>query len=302
MMSASLGVNCAFCHASDDGDFAKEGFEHKDIARDMLKMTFELNKNYFEGKPEINCNSCHQGRAHPQSAIPLMPVVREERTAQPDKKPSVEEILAKYETALGGKASLAKIKSRQIKAQRIEPDGKIFEDEEILLKGGKMLVKTVYSSKEFGDYVVTEIYDGSQVLKIGNGEKIKLKSDEIEQIKREAQIFANPNLQEIYAKMEFRAVDKIDGREVFVFYATTAENGRERLFFDARTNLLVRRVAFTPTVLGNFQYQVDYNDYKDFGGVKLPTVINFAVPNIRWTRKVLDVKNNVKIDDAKFMK
>ena len=101
-------------------------FEHKDIARNMLKMTFELNKNYFEGKPEINCNSCHQGRPHPQSAILLMPVVREERPAQPEKKPSVEEILAKYETALGGKANLAKIKSRQIKAQRIEPDGENF--------------------------------------------------------------------------------------------------------------------------------------------------------------------------------
>ena len=63
MMSASLGVNCKFCHASNDGDYEKEGFEHKDIARQMLKMTFEMNKNYFESRPEINCSTCHQGRA-----------------------------------------------------------------------------------------------------------------------------------------------------------------------------------------------------------------------------------------------
>ncbi|MGI8668564.1 MAG: c-type cytochrome [Aridibacter sp.] len=300
MMSASLGVNCAFCHASNDGDFEKEGFEHKDIARNMLKMTFELNKNYFEGHTEINCNSCHQGKPHPQATIPLMPVVREERPAQPDKKPTVEEILTKYETALGGKKNLAKITSRQIKAQRVEPDGKTFEDEEILQKDGKMLVKTIYPSKEYGDYVIEEIYDGEQAFKLGNGEKVKLKPDEIEQIKREAQIFANPNLKEIYPKMDFRSVDKIDGREVYVLNASTAENGRERLYFDVQTNLLVRRVAFTPTVLGNFQYQVDYKNYKDFGGVKLPTTTRFAVPNISWTRKILDVKNNVKIDDAKF--
>ena len=50
MMSASLGVDCKFCHASNDGDYEKEGFEHKDMARKMLKMTFDLNKNYFEGK------------------------------------------------------------------------------------------------------------------------------------------------------------------------------------------------------------------------------------------------------------
>ena len=100
--------------------------------------------------------------------------------------------------------------------------------------------------------------------------------------------------------MDFRFVDKIEGREVYLITATTADNNRERLYFDALNGLLVRRVASTPTILGNFQFQVDYTDYKDFSGVKLPTVIKFAVPNIRWTRKVLDVKTNVPIDDAKF--
>jgi hypothetical protein len=66
--------------------------------------------------------------------------------------------------------------------------------------------------------------------------------------------------------------------------------------------LLVRRVAQTPTILGFFPYQVDYTEYKDFGGVRLPSVMKFAVPNIRWTRRVLEVKNNVAIDDAKFVK
>ncbi len=301
MMAASLGVNCAFCHASNDADFEKEGFEHKDAARQMLRMTFELNKNYFEGRPEINCNSCHQGKAHPQPSIPLMPVVQEPRPAQPEKKPTVDEILVKYETALGGRANLEKITSREIKAQRIEPDGKTFETEEILQKGAKMTVTTVYESKQ-GNYSVKEIYDGTTVAKFGNGAKIDLKSDEIEQIKREAQLFANVNLKAIYPKMDFRFVDKIDGRDCFVVSATTADNQRERLYFDAASGLLVRRVASTPTILGAFQYQVDYTDYKDFGGVKLPTLIKFAVPNIRWTRKVLEVKNNVMIDEAKFTK
>ncbi len=302
MMSASLGVNCAFCHASNDGDYEKEGFEHKDTARQMLKMTFELNKNYFDGRPEINCNSCHQGKSHPQPSFPLKPTIVEERPAQPDKKPSVDEILAKYETALGGKANLAKIISRQIKAQRVEPDGKTFEAEEILQKGVKMSVKTIYPSKQYGDYILTESFDGTAARKVGNGAEIVLKADELEQIKREAQLFVNPNLKAIYPKLDFRFVDKIDGREVYLITATNADNSRERLYFDVLTGLLIRRAALTATILGNFVYQVDYADYKDFGGVKLPTVIKFAVPNIHWTRNVLEVKNNVAIDDAKFGK
>ena len=308
MMSASLGVKCSFCHVSGEGDFEKDGKEEKETARGMIRMNFDFNKNYFGGRQEISCNTCHQGHAHPQSAINLNPVLPSlenafsDKPAFPEIKPPVDRILAKYETALGGKSNLAKITSRQITAQRVEPDGKTFETEEVLQKGSKMLVKTVYPSKEYGDYVVTEIFDGNRAAKFGNGARIELKPDEIEQIKREAQIFANSNLKAIYPKMEFRSIVKIEGRDSFAISAITADNSREILYFDADSGLLTRRVAETPTVLGAFQYQVDYIDYKDFGGVKLPTVIKFAVPNIRWTRKILEVKNNVAIDDAKFMK
>src|SRR5690606_12108387 len=147
--------------------------------------------------------------------------------------------------------------------------------------------------KQYGDFVVEEIFDGTAAFKLGNGALIELKADEAAQIEREARLFANPNLKEIYAQIEFRAVDKIEGREVYVLSASTAENDVENLYFDAETGLLVRRVAQTPTVLGAFEFRVDYADYKNFGGVKLPTVVKFAVPNIRWTRRILEVKNNV---------
>ena len=72
---------------------------------------------------------------------------------------------------------------------------------------------------------------------------------------------------------------------------------RERLYFDVQTGLLVRRVASSPqTVLGNLCYQVDYKDYKLFNGVKIPTTIDYAVPGVRWTRKIVQVKNNVPVD------
>ncbi len=292
LMSAGLGVNCSFCHIGND--FEKDGKEEKETAREMLRMTFEINKNYFGSEAEVSCATCHNGRAHPQSAPNLNVTQAEMRPKQPDVKPTVEGILDKYAAALGGKANLEKITSRYIKANRVEPDGTI-EPEEVWQKANKILVATKY-----GDFTVTEAFDGTSAWKRGNGDEIKLKPDEQEQIKREAQLFASTNLKAIYPKMEFGIVDRIDGREVYQVRATTANNLRERLYFDAANGLLVRRIAYTPTILGNFPYQVDYADYKDFGGTKLPTSIRFAVPNITWTRKVLEVKINEAIDDAKF--
>jgi hypothetical protein len=203
-------------------------------------------------------------------------------------------------SALGGRDNLAKITSRHIKAQRIEPDGATVEAEELWQKGGKLLIKTVYPSKQYGDYTVEEIFDGRRARKLGNGSEIQLKPDELEQIEREARLFANADLRAVYSKMEYR-LDRIDGREVHLLVATTADNLSENLYFEMQSGLLIRRVASTPTVLGAFQYQVDYTEYKDFGGgVKLPAVVKFAIPNIRWTRRLLEVKNNALIDDGKF--
>ncbi len=293
LMSASLGVNCSFCHIGNE--FEKDGKEEKEAAREMLKMTFALNKTYFENRPEVSCATCHNGRAHPQSAPNLNPTAAAEtRPTQPATKPTVEQIINKYVSALGGKINLEKITSRHIKASRIEPDGKT-EPEEIWQKSNKLLTTTKY-----GEFTVTEAFDGASAWKRGNADEIKLKPDEEEQIKREAQILAAADLKTIYPKMEFGIVDRIDGREVYQIRATTAGNQRERLYFDVQGGFLVRRIAYTPTVLGNFPYQVDYNDYKDFGGVKLPTSIRFALPNITWTRRVLEAKINAPIDDAKF--
>ena len=81
---------------------------------------------------------------------------------------------------------------------------------------------------------------------------------------------------------------------------TLADNSRERLYFDVAMGFLVRRTASSPTILGNHVFQVDYLDHKDFGGVKLPTTIKYAMPQIQWMRKIVDVKNNASVSDDKF--
>jgi photosynthetic reaction center cytochrome c subunit len=291
LMAASLGVNCNFCHI--EGDFSKDGKEEKESARQMIKMTLDINKNNFGGRTEVSCNTCHQGHTHPQTAINFNPIAPEERPKQPATKPTVDAILDKYTQAVGGKENLAKIASRSISANRVEPNGKI-EAEEISQKGGKLLIITKYPQA-----TVTEAFDGTNVRKRAKTD-IALKPDEAEQIRRNAQFFTYADLKTIYPKMDFRMVDKIEGREVYLVTATTADNQRERLYFDAQTGFLVRRVSSVPTILGMFQYQVDYSDYKDFGGAKLPTTVRYASPNMTWTRKILEVKNNAAIEDAKF--
>jgi photosynthetic reaction center cytochrome c subunit len=75
-----------------------------------------------------------------------------------------------------------------------------------------------------------------------------------------------------------------------------------RFYFDKNSGLLVREVRYAETALGRMPTQIDYADYRDSGGVKIPFRWTLSRPNGRFTIQVADVQNNVPIDDARFAK
>lgn len=72
----ALGVKCGFCHAQgSDGkmDFASDANPKKDVARYMMNMTREINKNYFEvenpAEYAVKCATCHGGNTSPSAQV-----------------------------------------------------------------------------------------------------------------------------------------------------------------------------------------------------------------------------------------
>ena len=66
-ITASLGVECEFCHVRQEHGMAfdKDDKKPKEVARKMIEMMTAINKDNFEGKREVTCNTCHHGAAHP---------------------------------------------------------------------------------------------------------------------------------------------------------------------------------------------------------------------------------------------
>jgi hypothetical protein len=65
-ISKELGVECDHCH--DVPDMASDKLAPKKIAREMMKMTEELNSKWIkkvDAKAEVTCNTCHRGEAKP---------------------------------------------------------------------------------------------------------------------------------------------------------------------------------------------------------------------------------------------
>jgi cytochrome c556 len=64
----SLGVDCDFCH--EVPDMASDANEKKKIARQMMRMTAEINAKWTKGikdaeKNQVTCGTCHRGQKAP---------------------------------------------------------------------------------------------------------------------------------------------------------------------------------------------------------------------------------------------
>jgi hypothetical protein len=72
------------------------------------------------------------------------------------------------------------------------------------------------------------------------------------------------------------------------------------LYFDQKTGLLMRMVRYGKTQIGRVPTQIDYSDYRDVGGIKMPFHMTFAWLDGRDAIQLSEIQTNVPIDDAKF--
>ena len=131
----------------------------------------------------------------------------------------------------------------------------------------------------------------------------EITGQQLNDLRRTWQLFGDLKIKEQFTRMNV-GKDKIDGRDVNVIRGVVSDRRRERLYFDAETGLLLRRISYMETPIGVIPEQVDFDDYREVDGVKIPFTVRISAidSNASGTRKFTDVKINVPVDDAKFSK
>jgi hypothetical protein len=71
------------------------------------------------------------------------------------------------------------------------------------------------------------------------------------------------------------------------------------MYFDQETGLLLTLIRYTETALGKNPAQVDYTEYREAGGVKIPYQ-SLARPNGAFTIHIDRVQQNVSFDQTLF--
>jgi photosynthetic reaction center cytochrome c subunit len=307
-ISASLGVECEFCHVQNA--FDKDDKKSKATARKMIQMQLAINKANFEGHTEVTCNSCHRG-SHSPVAIPVISdeeaasaphtppaaAPAAESPAAPEQRPSADPILEKYVKAVGGAEAIQKISSRVEKGNVITARGQV--PVEVFAKAPDKRITIVHQPN--GDSMTA--YDGHAGWLGNAGRPARDMSDqENDAVRLDADFRFATDLKQIFSQFRVGRPEKIGDRQTTQVIAIRQGMPPVRLYFDDESGLLVRLVRYAETPLGRNPTQIDYADYRDAGGVKIPYRWTIARPNGRFTIQVDQAQQNVNIDDSKFSK
>jgi zinc protease len=95
--------------------------------------------------------------------------------------------------------------------------------------------------------------------------------DEKDQAVRQSRFNAPLEWRKIYPKVETTGVDTAEGEECYKVVLTPATGKPETQFFSKKSGLLVKTTATAASPMGNVDVEVAVSDYKNFGGVLMPT-------------------------------
>jgi photosynthetic reaction center cytochrome c subunit len=306
LISNSLGVECEFCHV--EGAFDKDDKKTKQTARKMMEMVFAVNKGTFDGHREVTCNTCHRGNAHPVS-IPLVPTTADfaAQSAAPKKEAHSDEpgnnsptivdpILEKYLAAMGGSAALQKVSSRIFKGT-VDLAGKQFPID-IYAQAPDKRVSIMHMQN--GDSVTA--FNGTVGwLSVPGRPTQWMGAAEADGARLDADLYLPTRLKQIFSDLRALPGEKIDGQDMNVLQGIREGKPPVNLYFDQQSGLLVRMLRYVDTALGLNPTEIDYADYRDTSGVKVPYRWTVARPRGRFTIQVEQVQQNVSIDDQKFV-
>ncbi len=298
-ITASLGVDCEYCHV--EHAFDKDDKKPKVTARKMMEMMITINNENFESHRVVTCYTCHQGGSHPVG-IPVIsehekkPEMMEDSPVSATGNPAPDALLDQYLAAVGGADALKKIKSRVAKGIVIA-----FGDQhmpvDIYAKAPDMRVSVMHVKE--GESITA--YNGKVGWLAVPGRVHMMNAQESFGARMDADLSFAADVKSLYAKWETLPGEKIDGHDTWLVVGHKEGQPPLKLYLDQKSSLLVRLIRYTDSPLGYNPTQIDYADYRAADGIKIPYRWTIARPGNRFTVQVEQLQHNVPVDDAKFV-
>jgi len=309
MFASAMGNDCTFCH--DSGAYFDKTLFAKPTpriarARQMVMMMNGLNEQYFGGRPRVTCFTCHGGSQSPRSE-PDLAIQYGAPTEDPnardfpvDTRVTADQVFDKYLQALGGADRVAKFTSFSATGTYEGFDtGMKKVPVELYAKAPALQTMVVHLSIGLS----TRAFDGRNGWMAGPDTPLPLLTlteGNLDRARLEALVAFPAGLRQAFPRWRVGRT-AIGDKEVRIVQGVGAAQALANFYFDD-SGLLVRLVRWTRTPVGFVPTQIDYANYRDVNGVKVPFTRTVSQTYMQMTVELTNVQANASIDDARFAK
>ena len=333
IMAASLDFDCSDCHVGAGTDEVNWPADtpRKQMARKMVLMVANINKSNFGGRQVVTCWTCHRNRDKPL-VTPIMDTIYGTVTIEPDDEipaaegmPSPESILDKYIQAAGGAQRLAALKSFVGKGTSVGFGGFGGGGDVELVAEAPDKRATIIVFKDApgrGDQIRS--FDGhtgwvrTPLNVLG---EFQLSGGDLDGARLDAQLSFPGQIKQVLTSLKTGPPGSIKDlpaptsqaslqkdvtlgqtHDVDVVQGTGPRGLLVTLYFERKTGLLLRELRYGNSPIGRVPTQIDFADYRDVSGIKLPFRITYAWLDGRDSIVLNEIKTNVAVSEAKFGK
>jgi photosynthetic reaction center cytochrome c subunit len=323
--AASTNKTCTTCHGDASGGSWERYADdppQKQTARKMMLMVDAINKSYFGGKREVTCYSCHRNAERPR----VTPILAEQYGTPPPEEPdeiaqqapgapTPDQVLDTYIQAVGGTEKLAAFTSfiaRGTYQGYDEPESPV----EIYARTPSQFSQFVHGFTGVDSWV-----DDGHSVWVAQSEietpvpLLALSAGDLDGAHLESQLYFPSQIKRLLTNLRvgFPVVGEtsiladsigvgVDDRELTVLQGTTPGGTSVKLYFDPKSGLLVRMARYTKLPVGLIPTEIDYSDYRDVSGIKVPFRVTKTWVDGRSITVLNSMQLNVPIDATKFAK
>jgi len=273
----------------------------------MVVMMNNLNRMYFGGQQRVTCFTCHAGDPQPERS-PSLKLQYSELVNDPTSykffpdvaAPPAEKILARYIQASGGAQRLAALTSFSGTGTYL---GFETSDQEVPFEVAVRAPDQRVMRAETGANDLLWAFNGANAWRFHPDTPIPLiefTGWSLSGSRIDTMSLFPAALAKAFAEWQVGYAD-IDGKSVEVARGINPNQSPVNLHFD-ESGLLVRLVRWTETAAGPVPVQIDYSDYRDVAGVKLPFSWTTTWTNGQSFIKLKEIRPNVPNDNARFAK
>ncbi|HEV2386134.1 MAG TPA: c-type cytochrome [Candidatus Acidoferrales bacterium] len=301
-ITVALGQRCEFCHNTKD--FSNDDKKEKQTARKMMTMLLAIDKDNFNGRTEVSCYTCHQGRNQPVAA-PMPPggeapepvsaaTMPEPKQIEPPAGapiPTVAAILARYKDAMGAGAAAA---SLMLDVERSGGGNQQAIAEQIYQKAPNKVLTVLHLRQA----TLSAGFDGTKAWAASPRGSGDISGMQAIQVTRAGPV--NPAELDAYTGKRLAAMVQLGDKKAYLVMGKAPDGNLEELYFDADSGLLLRQAIVYRTIFGSLLYAIDYSDYRSQDGLKIAFRRDWWAGGHGWSETVKSVQANAPVTDAQF--